>query len=168
MAGTRRVDRVIAYTNRRGRKYYLFRMKTKTGGSRYVFRREIEGRGEPVLEMPNGYEISESVNGIVSLRKTFTSPIRKEEMDAVRSVLKNHERLAMYRVEDVRGDIVVFEPISGLTPETIEFVRSLQGPCATLDLGPLERRTQYEPVLRFRLIDEKKRKTGVSTSLKLV
>ncbi len=57
----------VTYTNRKGRKYYLHRGVTKTGKPRYYFSRKE--KGELVDEIPTGYEINESVNGIVSLAK---------------------------------------------------------------------------------------------------
>ncbi len=54
----------ITYTNRKGFTYYLCRGVTKTGKPRYYFAREP--KDEPVEQIPDGYTISESVNGIVS------------------------------------------------------------------------------------------------------
>ncbi len=132
-------------------------MKTKTGKVRYVFRRNIEEQGDPLLEIPNGHEIAESVNGIVSLRKAIESPIRTEELETVRSVLKKHEHLARYRVEDVKSDIVVFEPIGGFTPESSEMFQITNRPLHASSIARLEQRVQFSPVLHFILIDEKKR-----------
>jgi hypothetical protein len=148
----------IAYTNRKGQKYFLFQVKTKTGKARYVFRRNIEGQGKPVFKIPSGHEIAESVNGIVSLRKAVESPLRAEELEIVRSILKKHEHLARYRADDVKGDIVVFEPIGGASPEVLKCIQSFNPLFPIWNLESLERRVQYSPVLRFRLVDEKKRR----------
>jgi hypothetical protein len=148
----------VAYTNRKGRKYYLFRVETKTGKARYVFRRNIEGDGEPVRKMPEGHEVAESVNGIVSLRKAVESPIRDDELEAVRSVLDKHDHLTRYRVEDVKGDIVVFEPIGGVTPDLVETLRRFNPFFSRPNLETLEQSVRYSPVLRFRLVDKEKRR----------
>ena len=148
----------VAYTNRKGRKYYLFRVETKKGKVRYVFRRKIEGDGEPVRKMPEGHEVVESVNGIVSLRKAVESPIRDEELEAVRSVLDKHDHLKRYRVEDVKGDIVVFEPIGGATPELLETLRRFNPFFSRQNIETLEQSVRYSPVLRFQLVDKKKRR----------
>jgi hypothetical protein len=55
----------IQYTNQHGITYYLCRGTTKTGKPRYCFAREP--KGEPVAQIPPGYRITESVNGVVSL-----------------------------------------------------------------------------------------------------
>jgi hypothetical protein len=57
----------VTYASRKGLTYYLCRGLTKTGKPRYCFAREI--KDEPVAEIPPGYTISESVNGVVSLAK---------------------------------------------------------------------------------------------------
>ncbi len=148
---------IVTYTNRKGRKYYLFQMTTKTGKIRYVFRRNIEGQGQAVPKIPTDYEITESVNGIVSLRKAFQSPIQTKEVQIVRSILKKHKHLARYRADDVKGDIVVFEPIGGVTPELLETLRSFNPFLVPQNIEILEQSVRYSPALRFRLMNEKKR-----------
>ena len=58
----------ITHTNRKGVTFCLGRSVTKTGKPRYFFARE-PAKGEPVEAIPEGYEIVESVNGVVSLAK---------------------------------------------------------------------------------------------------
>ena len=86
----------VTYTNRKGYTYYLCRGVTKTGKPRYYFAREL--KGEPVEEIPEGYEISESVNGIVSLVKARPAQIRPEEIEAVRAAVERHPKPHNYRV----------------------------------------------------------------------
>jgi hypothetical protein len=59
----------VNYTNRKGVTYTLYQGQTKTGKPRYYFGRLEQGQGEAVTELPSGYTISESVNGVVSLVK---------------------------------------------------------------------------------------------------
>ena len=61
----------INYTNRKGQTYTLYRGQTKTGKPHYYFGRmgQSQSGGEPVTELPLGFTISESINGIVSLVK---------------------------------------------------------------------------------------------------
>jgi hypothetical protein len=58
----------VSYTNRKGLTYTLYRGQTKTGKPRYYFGREGQSQGEPVTELPPGFTISESVNGIEALQ----------------------------------------------------------------------------------------------------
>ncbi len=55
----------VTYTNRKGHTYYLCQGMTITGKLRYYFARQPKD-GAPD-QIPDGYRISESVNGIVSL-----------------------------------------------------------------------------------------------------
>jgi hypothetical protein len=71
----------ITYTNRKGKTYHLCRGTTKTGKPCYYFAREP--KGEPVEQIPDGYEIRESVNGVVSLAKTRPQQILPDERAAV-------------------------------------------------------------------------------------
>lgn len=57
----------VNYTNRKGQTYTLYRGQTKTGKPRYYFGRMGQSQGEPVTDLPPGFTISESVNGVVSL-----------------------------------------------------------------------------------------------------
>jgi hypothetical protein len=69
----------ITYTNRKGRTYYLCQGVTKTGKPRYYCAREI--KDTPLEQIPEGYTISESANGVVSLSKTQVSLLRAEEIN---------------------------------------------------------------------------------------
>jgi hypothetical protein len=75
----------ITYTNRKGVTYHLCRGVTKTGKPRYYFAREP--KGEALDEIPPGFKISESVNGVVSLMQDRPSPILPAEVAAVQTRL---------------------------------------------------------------------------------
>ncbi|MFQ5599614.1 MAG: hypothetical protein ACE5G2_03570 [Candidatus Krumholzibacteriia bacterium] len=140
----------ITYTNRVGRKYQLCEVTTKTGKRRYVFSREPTGK--PLETIPAGYEISESINGQVSLRKAGASPIQREEIETVESALRCHEHLARYKVGAHRNAVVVFEPDRGV----FDVCRELGvGPS---DLEGLASRVRYSAVLRFVLVRERPRR----------
>jgi hypothetical protein len=104
----------ITYTNRKGVTYHLCRTATKTGKPRYVFAREP--RGEPVEEIPEGWRISESVNGIVSLVKAQPSQILPEELAAVEAAVGRHPGARDYRVADKRDRIEVYERVGPVRP----------------------------------------------------
>src|SRR3989442_13562402 len=83
---TRRTRMSISYTNRKGVTYTLYRGQTKTGKPRYYFGRAGQSQGEAVTELPPGFTISESVNGVVSLVKDRPSLIQPEEGAAIEAV----------------------------------------------------------------------------------
>lgn len=113
---TRRPQPPFAYTNRRGRTYYLHAGTTKTGKPRYFVAKTI-GTGA-LTALPAGFEIVESINGVVSVRRVDPGvpTIPAPHLDLVRSELARHPHLGLHRADLVKGEIVVFEPIGGLTP----------------------------------------------------
>src|SRR5207244_10027952 len=95
---TRRVKMPLSYTNRKGVTYTLYLGQTRTGKPRYYFGRPGQGQGEPVTELPPGFTISESVNGVVSLVKDRPALIQPEEVSAVEAALQRHPEGHRYRV----------------------------------------------------------------------
>ena len=150
----------VTYTNRKGYTYFLCRGTTKTGKPRYSFAREI--KGEPVEEIPAGYEISESVNGIVSLVKKRLSQIRPEEIATVEAAVARHPKHHNYRVNARHDRIDVYERAG---PDPDELANQLGGIISGLDRLKeiMDRRAQFTPVLRFtlRMTDAQKRTFGV-------
>src|SRR6266705_4800540 len=70
----------------------LYRGQTKTGKPRYSFGRMGQSQGELVTELPAGFTISESVNGVVSLVKDRPSLLMPMEVAAVEEAVKQHPR----------------------------------------------------------------------------
>jgi len=163
----------VTYTNRKGVTYHLCRRTTKAGKYRYVFAREP--KGEPVTEIPGGWRISESVNGIVSLVKDRPARIRPGEIAAVERVLRQHPKARNYRINvlrqhpkarnyriNVRRDrIEVYEQAGPDAEEVIEGLREVG--MATWDRMAdklrevLDAHVRFTPVLRFVLMDEEQR-----------
>ena len=149
----------ITYTNRKGTTYTLCQGVTKTGKPRYAFVRDPEGR-RVVEEIPGGWEISESVNGVVSLVKARLKKLLPEEIAIVEEAVRRHPKARNYRV-NVRSDrIEVYEMVG---PDADDLLSGLKGfgflPRARkADLqATLERSAQFTPVLRFILQDEETR-----------
>ena len=150
--------RHLTYTNRKGVTYYLFRTVTKSGKPRYNFAREP--KGEPVEQIPEGWRVSESVNGIVSLAKDRPAQILPQEVAAAEAALARHPKSRNYRVNVKYDRIEVYERM-GLNAD--ELVASLAG--LGLDVSPradrledvLDRHAQFTPVLRFILTDAEQR-----------
>lgn len=148
----------VTYTNWRGVTYYLCRGITKTGKPRYYFAREP--KGEPVEQIPEGWKISESVNGTVSLVKDRPTQIQPGEVAAVEAAVWRHPKSHNYRVAVKDNRIEIYERVGPdldkfttelskvglLVPGRAERVREL-----------LEDRAQFTPVLRFILVDAERR-----------
>jgi hypothetical protein len=148
----------VTYTNWRGVTYYLCRGITKTGKPRYYFAREP--KGEPVEQIPEGWKISESVNGTVSLVKDRPVQIRPEELKAVEAAVQRHPKSYNYRVAVRDNRIEIYERVG---PDLDEFITGL-GKVGLLVPGRaeglrelLEDRTRFTPVLRFILVDAEQR-----------
>ena len=143
---------VVTYTNRMGDIYYLHVGRTKSGKVRYFVAKTIR---EGVLSaMPDHFEFSESINGVVSVRKTDTSAPRIPEADLAiaRAEMASHAHLRSHRIEVIKGEIVVLEPMGGLSAEVIAamsrpFFMRAEGPDTLV--GGVRARVRYAPVMKF-------------------
>lgn len=148
----------VTYTNWRGVTYHLCRGVTKTGKPRYYFAREP--KGEPMEEIPEGWKISESINGIVSLVKDRPAQIRLEEVEAVEAAVQRHPKSHNYRVSVKHNRIEVYERVGLGTDEFVAELREvglLVPGWADRLREMLEHRAQFTPVLRFILADAERR-----------
>jgi hypothetical protein len=152
----------VTYTNRKGTAYFLCRGVTKTGKTRYFFAREIVG--EPVEKVPEGYEIRESVNGVVSLVKAQPALLLETEIGAVNNAVANHPRAKLYRVDAKARQITVYEYV-GTDPQEVarDFSERFGAPWLSAErFAEFEARSlargQFAPVMRFTLIEDRKRR----------
>ena len=151
----------VTYTNRKGRTYYLHQGVTKTGKPRYYFSRD-EG-GNLIDKIPEGYEISESVNGIVSLAKKRPKKILSAEVEIIEAALKRHKKSRDYRVNVRSEEIEIYERVG---PNPTELFAGLS---SELFASRIEKRleeeeriySQFTLILRFILYDEHERHFGV-------
>ena len=153
----------VSYTNRKGMTYTLYRGQSKSGKPRYYFGRTGQSQGEAVTELPPGFTISESVNGVVSLVKDRPSLILPEEVAAIEAAVRQHPEARRYRVAVKHNRIEVYERV-GPDYDTVlgdMQIVGLSRPGLAERLQTLEdRHAQYSPVLRFILLDPKRRLFG--------
>jgi len=144
----------IHYTSRKGKTYYLHAITTKMGKIRYVMSREEDG---VLSELPEGYAITESVNGQVSVGRIQPRSITDAEQATVKSELV---KLGLNRYRcDVKGTyITVYESLhresdySEMYEEMGIFAPAMKKYISErIDKGP------FEPVMRFRIFDQDKR-----------
>jgi len=155
----------ITYTNRKGTTYTLCMGKTKTGKPRYFFSREP--KDEVLDQLPAGYKITESINGIVSCTSDRPGKILADELVVVEQILSHHPSAAQYRL-NVRPDRIevheatiqdiadVFGSLTGrgdgfpdFSPAVVQRFRERQ-----------IRKAQYSPVMQFILVDDVQRLFG--------
>lgn len=149
------------HCNRRGDVYLLQSGKTKTGKPRYYFGRKLTG--EPVSEIPAGYEVFESPErGQVFLRKRRPTCIAQIEREIVAEgvrCLSNAEHV-LVDVED--NCLVVYLPTRSVN-EVNEMVCFLAGPHALqvpryrVARDQAIKESSYEKVMRFELLDADRR-----------
>jgi len=148
----------VTYTNRKGKTYYLCEGLTKKGKPRYHFAREPKDK--PVDEIPEGYEIRESVNGVVSLAKKRAALILPDEREAVERAIERHPKARNYRM-DIRGKrIVVYERVGPDVEDLSPMLRRI-GQLTSTRLEELQesldQSARFTPVMRFTLLDKEKR-----------
>ncbi len=142
----------MAYANRFGQTYYLHKGTTKTGKPRYFAARSIV-KGV-LAAMPAGFEFAESINGVVSVRRTDTSPstIPEVHVEAIRKEMSRHMHLRHHAVEARRNEIIIYEPLGLLSEETIRSWEREFGVARESFLvrnAQLQRRVRYTPVMKF-------------------
>jgi hypothetical protein len=133
--------------------------ETKTGKPRYYFSREPK-EGSPD-QIPDGYRISESVNGIVSLVKDRPQLILPEETATVEAALARHPKSREYRVAVQRNQLVVYERL-GPDMETLSTIFGEFSPLPSDVVRDglqeqLDKTARFSPVMRFVLIDPEER-----------
>ena len=148
----------ITYTNRKDVTYYLCQGVTKTGKPRYFFARAIKDKA--VEQIPDGYSILESVNGIVSLSKTQASQLSEDEINGVKAAVARHPNSRKYRINVRPTRIEIYE---SMAPDVATILAGLAG-VTSISAGTvsqlsadLERHAQFTPVLRFTLLNTEQR-----------
>jgi len=101
--------------------------------------------------MPDGFTVSESINGVVSVRREDPSAavVPEEDVRAVETVVGRHSHLRGYCVRAVGNAVVIFEP-HPRPNELREFAQRLGNTHRAL--GFVEERmgkAQYVPVMKF-------------------
>lgn len=144
----------FAYENRMGETYYLHGGTTKTGKPRYFFARTT--REGALATMPKGFEVSESINGVVSVRRKIAgaSPVPDEDVKVVELAVGRHRHLRGYVVRALGNALVVFEPYP--RPDDLQDIAQRldaahRGPSLIEDRM---KKAQYAPVMKFERDDE--------------
>jgi len=148
----------IQYTNQHGITYYLCRGTTKTGKPRYYFAREP--KGEPVVQIPVGYQITESVNGVVSLSKNVPTLVLPAELAAVQSAVWKHSHSDLYRVAVKGNRIEVYERDGPVADDILEAFQSaglFNSDMRDKIETQLAQGAHYSLVVRFTLVDTQTR-----------
>ncbi len=146
----------ITYINAKEKTYYLLQGTTKTGKPRYYFSPKCEGT--LVDSLPVGYEIYETPNAQVFLRRIVPQRIRDEEKQIVAAGMAKFTEVQHYKV-DVKGKFITIYTASQETGFLDPLFRDFQVPMykRAKVIEEMNRRLHYSPVMQFELIDEDKR-----------
>jgi uncharacterized protein (UPF0297 family) len=147
--------------NRRGDVYLLQAGRTKTGKSRYYFGRRLTG--DPVPEVPAGYEVFESPErGQVYLRRQRATCIAATEREIVAEGIRDVSNVEHFVVDVEEDCLVVYLPTKSVN-EVNELVCFLAGPQALQvprfreARDQVVRESRYEKMMRFLLLDPQHR-----------
>lgn len=143
----------FTYTNRKGFTYYLCQTTTKTGKTRYYFAREP--KDTPVEVLPDGYQVEESVNAVVSVVKASPKLVLPEELATVEAALKKLPKSHKYRATIKNKQIIIYESRGA---DFDEMAASI-GWSVPASLGQEfeERHAQFSPIMRFILENAEER-----------
>jgi hypothetical protein len=142
----------LTYTTRRGKTYYLHTGPKRGGGIQHYVSTDPDG---PVAEaVPDGFEIHETPNGQVYLRKAKRALIRPDELALVNAELSKRQTSQHRYLAEVNGkEIIIHEGDTHI--ETFRAINIRFSESGLEDYAA--RNAQYTAVMRFVLRDEAKR-----------
>ncbi|MCM1982032.1 hypothetical protein [Lyngbya confervoides] len=147
----------ITYLNRRQKLYYLHQGKTKLGNPKYFFSMKSDGNLAEVI--PDGFEIYETPNAQVFLRKIPKKIITDDEVAVVERGMEKFSKLEHFQIDVKKEKISIFSPnenVSGLL-EIYASTAYLHGKDPYEMQQLLAQSLTYSDNLRFVLVDNQKR-----------
>ncbi|MEO1394810.1 MAG: hypothetical protein AAFV90_18045 [Cyanobacteria bacterium J06634_5] len=147
----------MTYTNRKRKTYYLHQGKTKTGKPKYFF--SLKAEGALVATIPDGYEVYESPNARVLLRKIPAKIILDDEIAVIKQGVEQFSQVQHFMIDAKKNVVSIFTPSQNveriselLTSTAAQFGRS-QADVDALLVQSLD----YTSDLRFVLVDKQER-----------
>ena len=142
----------FTYTTRREKTYYLHTGPRRGGGTQHYVSTDPEGSVAEAV--PDGFEIHETPNGQVYLRKAKRALIRPDELAVVNAELSERQTSQHCYLAEVNGkEIVIHEGDTHI--ETLRAINIRFSESGLEDYAA--RNAQYTAVMRFVLQDEAKR-----------
>lgn len=141
--------KVFTHENRMGIMYYLHEGRTKTDRPRYFFAK-TPGEGARSA-MPERFEVSESINGVVSVPRKATGAPGAPDADVkvVEGAVRHQPHLQGYLVRAEGNAIVIFEP-HPRPSELRDFAERLGVPYrASSFVEERMKKAQYAPIMKF-------------------
>lgn len=148
----------IEYVNRRGERYYLLQGKTKTGKPKFYTSRKP--KGDPVDQMPPGYEFYEHPErGLVSVRKSRPTQITMAERTYLETQTRALTGIKHFCVDIQDDSLVVYTPATDPNEAVSTLSRLLGGFPGSVqrELDWIGSHSNYSAMLRFTLVDARQR-----------
>jgi hypothetical protein len=142
----------FAYTTRRGKTYYLHTGPKRGGGLQHYLSTDFKGSVAGAI--PEGFEIYETPNGQVYLRKKKPARIQPDELALVERELQNHQTSKHRCLAEISDERIIIH--EGDT--NIDALREINMRFSAPGLEEYAvRNANYMSVMRFVLQDEAKR-----------
>jgi hypothetical protein len=145
----------ITYTNTKGKTYYLHQGTTKTGKPKYHF--SMQSEGTLTASIPAGFEIYETPNAQVFLRRIPPKIITDEERQVVEDGMRKYAEVQDYKI-DVKGNAI---EIHMAHQDSETFREMFTGYRPDLDQTQIAARVtqavHYFPMMQFLLEDDTRR-----------
>jgi hypothetical protein len=141
----------VSHASRTGKTYYLHTGPKRGGGVQYFF--STKAKGQLADKIPDGFEVYETVNGQVYLRRHEPPLIRPHELDCIRERIREPRGTHRYKME-ARGAVLTIHESSqdfGFMREFNPFLSSAAIEETNEQFG------HYQPILRFTLVDTERR-----------
>lgn len=145
----------ITYVNAKGKTYYLHQGTTKTGKPKYYF--SLNKTGKLVNSIPDGFEIYETPNAQVFLRKIPPKLITDEERQLVEAGMKQYSDVHDYKI-DVKGNTIVIYTADQDADEFSNRLKDWNPVISKAKIrGLFALSVHYSPMLQFTLEDSEGR-----------
>jgi hypothetical protein len=136
----------IQHTSRTGKTYFLHTGPKRGGGVQYFF--STQPTGSLAAQLPDGFEIYESVHGQVFLRRTQPKLVREEETACIERGIAMRRGNHLYKVELHGSTLTIFESTDHLS-EMSELLGSFPPRDQSKQAALRERFASYQAVMRF-------------------
>lgn len=147
----------LSYTNWTGKTYFLYQGVTRTGKPRFYFSSKEKTEAESVHSIPEGYEIYERPeSGQVFLRKAIPKLISEAEQQCIASAVSTLKESFCYVMDCQKQYLTIFESAAVGAAREIKNTGQLRNPGPD-QLAKMAMQSHFLPILRFELVDKKKR-----------
>ncbi|MFQ5651318.1 MAG: hypothetical protein ACE5IY_15385 [bacterium] len=148
----RGMEMALEYQNRKGKIFYLHVGKTKKGNPKYYFSQSQTGK--LMASIPVGYEIYETPNAQVFLRKIQPTLISETERTMVEHGCETNSDVTCFKI-DIKKDAIVVYVAEDKGDRLADILKTFSS--VGFDESLRQELLHYEAVMKFELIDKERR-----------